>query len=174
MPFLTNIPALAGSPAFAAPAAAEILRDISAPTAPEAADGKLGCRHARHTVARGTLYRGPRQRLPHLAFLSQGLNQASTRSKHQKNWAVSVTWAVAWSFVHLILPMRTDTLKALSWGLLCLGTPQSGHHRHLGRHPEPPQDGTGLARPSPVSGKFSAWTRCLSRLVGSSQSIACW
>ena len=39
MPFLTNLPALAESPAFALPAAADILLDISTITALEAADG---------------------------------------------------------------------------------------------------------------------------------------
>ena len=37
--FLTNLPALAASPAFSSPTAADILRDFSAPTALEAADG---------------------------------------------------------------------------------------------------------------------------------------
>ena len=92
-------------------------------------------------------------------------SQASTRSKHQSNWAVVVTWAIAWNIVHLILPMRTDILKALTWELLCLGTPRSVitaiwaavQHRHKTAHLHPPIYGFG---------EFSSWTRCLSRLVG--------
>ena len=72
---------------------------------------------------------------------------------------------MAWGIVHLVLPMHTDTLKALTWELLCLGTPRSVitaiwaaiQHRHKSAHLPPPIYGFG---------EFSAWTRCLARLVG--------
>jgi hypothetical protein len=161
MPFLTNLPALAESPAFALPAAADILLDISTITALEAADGNWASAMTHMPAARC------------IADLTDAFNthlwparsQASTRSKHQSNWAVVVTWAIAWNIVHLILPMRTDILKALTWELLCLGTPRSVitaiwaavQHRHKTAHLHPPIYGFG---------EFSSWTRCLSRLVG--------
>ena len=57
--------------------------------------------------------------------------QASTRSKHQNNWAVVITWAVALNIAHLILTMHTDTLKALTWELLYRppARGRSGAHR---------------------------------------------
>lgn len=163
MPFLTNLPALAASPAFSTPLAAEILRDFSAPTALEAADGNWA-------AAMATIRLPAARSLSDLtdafnAHLWPSRSQASTRGKHQNNWAVVVTWAVAWGAVHLLLPMHTDTLKALTWELLCLGTPRSVitaiwaavQHRHKLAQLRPPIFGFG---------EFSAWTRCLSRLVG--------
>jgi hypothetical protein len=61
--------------------------------------------------------------------------------------------------------MSSDTLKGLSWELLCLGTPRSvitaiwaavqSRHRVA-----------GLTTPIYSFGEFAAWTRCLARLVG--------
>ena len=87
MPFLTNLPALAGSPAFTLPAAAEILHDISTITVLEAADGNWATAMSHMPAARC------------VADLTDAFNahlwparsQASTRSKHQSNWAVVVT-----------------------------------------------------------------------------------
>ena len=141
MPFLTNLPALENSPAFALPAATEILRDISTITALEATDENWATAMTHMPAARC------------VADLTDAFNahlwparsQASTRSKHQSNWAVVVTWAIAWNIVHLILPMHTDILKALTWELLCLGIPRSVisaiwaavQHRHKTAHLHP-------------------------------------
>jgi hypothetical protein len=97
-------------------------------------------------------------------------NQASSLAKYWVNWAVVITWAMAWKAVGLILPMSTNTLKALSWELLCMGTPRSvissiwsaiqNRHRTA-----------GLIAPISGFGEFSAWTRCLASLVGKPSAL---
>ena len=160
MPFLTNLPDLAGSPAFATPHASAVLLNQSQPTLLETAPGSWTSALA-----------GPPP--SSIADLVAAFNthvwpsraQASTRSKHWDNWAVVITWAVAWGVVHHILPMPTDILKALSWELLCMGTPRSVitaiwaavQHRH---------HCAGLPAPISGFGEFSAWTRCLASLLG--------
>ena len=163
MPFVTNLLDLAASPAFAACDPTDILCNLSAKTALETADGNWAGVPASLQPRPATC----------LADLTAAFNkhvwpsrsQASTRSKHWVNWAVVVTWAVAWGAAHLILPMSTDTLKGLSWELLCMGTPRSVitaiwaavQHRHRV---------AGLVPPISGFGEFSAWTRCLAGLVG--------
>ena len=118
MPFVTNLLDLAASPAFAACDPTDILCNLSAKTALESADGNWAGVPASLQPRPATC----------LADLTAAFNkhvwpsrsQASTRSKHWVNWAVVVTWAVAWGAAHLILPMSTDTLKGLSWELLCM------------------------------------------------------
>lgn len=163
MPFITNLPALAASPAFRACAPDDILCNLSAKTTLEAADGNWA----------GVAASLPPRPAACVADLTAAFNQhiwpsrsqASTRAKHWANWAVVVTWAIAWGAAHLILPMNTDTLKGLSWELLCMGTSRSVitaiwaavQHRHRTAGLPPPISGLG---------EFSAWTRCLAGLVG--------
>ena len=162
MPFITNLETLAAALVFGGSRAHPILLNMAAPTILEAANGNwASTAHALHTRAAS------------LQDLTDAFNthiwpsrsQPSTRSKHWDNWAVVVTWAIAWGAVHFILPMSTDTLKGLSWELLCMGTPRSviiaiwasiqNRHRVA-----------GLAPPIQGFGEFSAWTRCLACLVG--------
>ena len=163
MPFVTNLAALSESPAFQALPSPHVLLNTAAPTALEAADSNWA-------AVAATLHSRPASCIQELteAFnthLWPSRSQPSTRAKHWDNWAVVVTWAVAWGAIHLILPMSSDTLKGLSWELLCLGTPRSvitaiwaavqNRHRVA-----------GLTPPIHGFGEFAAWTRCLARLVG--------
>jgi hypothetical protein len=163
MPFVTNLADVAGSPAFAAVDPSIILLNTSARTALEQADGNWA------DVPLTLQPAAP----PSVAALTAAFNthiwpsrsQPSTRGKHWVNWAVVVTWAIAWGIVAAILPMSVDTLKALSWELLCMGTPRSvitsiwsavqNRHRVA-----------GLPPPITGAGEFSAWCRCLASIVG--------
>ena len=162
MPFITNLHALTAAPIFGGQQSAHILHNSATATALEAADGNWA------DVAPGL--HGHAHSIQDLtdAFnthLWPSRSQPSTRAKHWDNWAVVVTWAIAWGAIHFILPMSTDILKALSWELLCMGTPRSvitaiwaavqNRHRVA-----------GLQTPIYGFGEFSAWTRCLARLVG--------
>ena len=168
MPFITNFEDLVASPAFATPNASSILCNQSRPTALEAADGNWG------QVTGSLALPAPSS----ITDLVEAFNthvwpsraQSSTRSKHWDNWAVVITWAIAWGVVHSILPMHTDILKAITWELLCMGTPRSVitaiwaavQNRHKC---------AGLLPPIYGFGEFTAWTRCLSSLVGRPSSL---
>jgi hypothetical protein len=162
MPFVTNLADLASAPVFQDLPSHHILLNTAAPTALEAANGDWA------SVA-ASLHVNAAQSIQDLttAFdthLWPSRAQPSTRANHWSTWAVVVTWAVAWGAVHLILPMTSDTLKGLSWELRCMGTPRSVitaiwaaiQHRHKTAGFLPPIQGFG---------EFSAWTRCLVRLV---------
>jgi hypothetical protein len=61
--------------------------------------------------------------------------------------------------------MATDTLKAISWELLCMGTPRSVITA-IWAAVQNRQKVAGLPPPIAGLGEFSAWTRCLASLVG--------
>ena len=164
MPFITNLEDLVNSPAFHGTDTGAVLLNTSRRTALELADGRWD--DMAPTLAATAVAAS-------IADLTAAFNQhlwpsrsqASTRAKHWVNWAVVVTWAIAWKAVSLILPMHVNTLKALTWELLSLGTSRSvitgiwssvqNRHRVA-----------GLATPISGAGEFSAWVRCLSSLVG--------
>ena len=163
MPFVANLSALAASPAFDACDPAVILLNTSTKTALEKADGNWAATMA---GAAGSIPAS-------VAGLTAAFNthiwpsrsMASSRTKNWSNWAVVVTWAIAWHIVDSILPMPTDILKAFTWELLCMGTSRSViiaiwssiQNRHKV---------AGLKPPIIGAGEFSAWTRCLASLVG--------
>jgi hypothetical protein len=163
MPFLKNLSELADSPALQTPNSAGVLLNTSARTVLEAADGNAPAALAHALGPAPTSISGL------VAAFNQHIwpsrSQPLTRAKHWDNWAVVVTWAIAWGAVHAILPMHTDILKALTWELLCMGTPRSViiaiwaavQHRHRT---------AGLPPPIHGFGEFTAWTRCLSSLMG--------
>ena len=163
MPFVTNLAELAGSPAFHAVDTADLLLNTSARTALERADGNWARVPASLQPAPPTSVEALTAAFNLHIWPSR--SQQSTRAKHWPNWAVVVTWAIAWGMVAAILPMAADTLKALTWELLCMGTPRSvitaiwaaiqNRHRVA-----------GLPPPIAGPGEFSAWCRCLASLVG--------
>jgi hypothetical protein len=57
--------------------------------------------------------------------LAQACLQQRTRADYWRALRLLVTWAVARKTVHDILPMSLDTLKALTWDLLCFAVPSS-------------------------------------------------
>lgn len=163
MPFVTNLSSLAGSPAFAACNPTEILLNTSAKTVLEAADGNWTATMAHASAAIPTTVAGLTAAFNTHIWPSR--SAASSRGKNWSNWAVVVTWAIAWRIVHCILPMDTDILKGLTWELLCMGTSRAVitaiwsaiQNRHRVAGLKPPIHGAG---------EFSAWTRCLASLVG--------
>ncbi len=50
---------------------------------------------------------------------------APTRADYWRAWRLVVTWAVARQAVHDILRMPLDTLKALTWDMVCFAVPSS-------------------------------------------------
>jgi hypothetical protein len=117
MPFVRNLAELADSPAFSGVDTEMITHNASAKTALELADGNWG------GVAPGLTATNVASSVVDLteAFTTHiwpSRSQASTRAKHWPNWAVVVTWAIAWGALALILSMAT----AISWELLCMGT----------------------------------------------------
>jgi hypothetical protein len=56
---------------------------------------------------------------------STSRRQPRTRADYWWAWRLVVTWAVARQAVHDILPMLLDTLKALTWDMVCLAVPSS-------------------------------------------------
>jgi hypothetical protein len=163
MPFLKNLAELADAPVLSTANAAGVLLNTSARTALESADGNAAAALAH--AANSALSSIPDLVAAFNQHIWPSRSQPSTRSKHWDNWAVVVTWAIAWGVVHAILPMSTDILKALTWELLCMGTPRSViiaiwaaiQHRHRT---------AGLIPPIQGFGEFSAWTRCLSSVLG--------
>jgi hypothetical protein len=163
MPFIANLEVLANSPAFHGTDTSAVLLNTSRRTALERADGRWDAMAPTlATVAAASITELTAAFNEHLW---PSRSQASTRAKHWVNWAVVVTWAIAWRAVHLILPMHANTLKALTWELLSLGTSRSvitgiwsaiqNRHRVA-----------GMNTPITGAGEFSAWIRCLSSLVG--------
>jgi hypothetical protein len=47
------------------------------------------------------------------------------RAYYWRAWRLVITWAVARQAVHDMLPMSLDTLKALTWDLICFAVPSS-------------------------------------------------
>ena len=163
MPFLTNLAELKDAAPFDGLDSTDILLNLSKPTSLEQADGHW-------TPAIASIAQPAPRSVQGLvdAFnlhVWPSRSQPSTRSKHWNNWAVVVTWAIAWGLLSHILPMPTDILKAITWELLCMGTPRSvitaiwaavqNRHRVA-----------GLLPPILGFGEFSAWTRCLSSILG--------
>ena len=132
LPLLQNLADLQHSPAFHGTVTSLILLNLSAKTALAAAHGDWApVATALHTQA-----------VTSLADLTTALNthlrpyraQPFTRSKHWRNWAAVVMWAIAWGATGHILPAHTDTLKALTWELplaphLSSGQPGPPHGR---------------------------------------------
>jgi integrase len=168
MPYLLNLPDLAGSPAFQHCDIASILLNTSAPTALEQTDGNW------RAAAPFTIQ--PVEALvPSLAAAFNTLvwpsrNAASTRSKHWTMWATAITWGVARNTTHDLFPMSTTTLKALTMDLIGLQTPRSVilaiwsaiQNRHRG---------AGLRTPIHGPNEFSAWSRLLASLQGAPRPL---
>ena len=103
-----------------------ILLDDSAPTALERADGNWG-----PAVRQlGGPYVGADVSVQALAaafdqYLAPACRQPRTRADYWRAWRLVVTWAVARNVVPDILPMSLETLKALTWDLVCFAVPSS-------------------------------------------------
>ena len=117
LPIVRNLELLAGADIFEGIDTGPILADISESTALERADGhwELAICHL-----------GGPYRHRSLADLTAQFNrhvwpsraEPKTRAKNWRYWSCTVSWAIARKAVKLLLPMSTDTLKALTWDLI--------------------------------------------------------
>jgi integrase len=168
MPFLVNLQALSSSPAFQLCSRAALLHNSVAPTALELADGNW--RSAAHTLVQGVSASAAALTASFDSLIGPARNTPSTRAKNWDMWSTAVTWGVARGTAHLLLPMKTSTLKALTMDMLGLGTPRSVilatwsavQNRHRA---------AGLRTPIDGPGEFSAWTRTLASLQGAPRPL---
>jgi integrase len=168
MPYLINLPALAGSPAFQNCDTSILLRDISAPTALELTDGDW--RAAAPVTTQPLAAPVPALAAAFTDLVWPSRNAVSTRAKNWTMWATAVTWGVARDATHLLFPMTTSTLKALTMDLMDLHTPRSVilavwsavQNRHRG---------AGLRTRIRGMNEFTAWTRLLASLQGAPRPL---
>ena len=168
MPYLLNLPQLAGSPAFQHCNITALLHNASAPTALERSDGDW--RAAAPIVAQPLSAPVSSIAAAFHDLVWPSRNAVSTRAKNWTMWATAVTWGVARNASHLLFPMSTPTLQALTMDLMGLRTPRSViiaiwsaiQNRHRG---------AGL--PTPIRGpnEFSTWTRLLGSLQGAPRPL---
>ena len=57
--------------------------------------------------------------------LAPAYRQPCTRAVYWRAWRLVITWAVARKAVQDILPMSLNTLKALTWDMICFAVPSS-------------------------------------------------
>ena len=166
LPALTNLGELQHAVAFRVTGRERILLDDSAPTALERADGNWG-----PAVRQlGGPYVGADVSVQALAaafdqYLAPACRQPRTRADYWRAWRLVVTWAVARNVVPDILPMSLETLKALTWDLVCFAVPSSqielvwksvqSRHRQFQLRP-----------PMSEANQFTSWARMLGSIRG--------
>ena len=168
MPYLINLPDLAGSPAFERCDTSILLRNASAPTALERTDGDW--RAAAPIITQPLTAPVPALAAAFTELVWPSRNAVSTRAKNWTMWATAVTWGVARNATLSLFPMSTNTLKALTMDLLSLRTPRSVilavwsavQNRHRG---------AGLPTPIRGANEFTAWTRLLASLQGAPRPL---
>jgi hypothetical protein len=166
LPALDNLGELRHATAFNAVDRARIFLDDSAPTALEHADGNWGPAVRRlgshHASAGATVAALAAAFDKHLA---PACRQPRTRADYWRAWRLVVTWAVARQAVHDILPMPLDTLKALTWDMVCFAVPSSqielvwksvqARHRQF-----------QLRQPLCEANQYSSWVKMLGSIRG--------
>ena len=166
LPALENLGELRHATAFSAVDRARIFLDDSAPTALEHADGNWGPAVRRlgshHASAGATVVALAAAFDKHLA---PACRQPRTRADYWRAWRLVVTWAVARQAVHDILPMPLDTLKALTWDMVCFAVPSSqielvwksvqARHRQF-----------QLRQPLCEANQYSSWVKMLGSIRG--------
>jgi hypothetical protein len=166
LPVPLNVMELAHASAFAGVDRGRILLDDSAPTALERADGNWGPA-ARRLGATGG---GAGATVASLAaefdrHLAPSIRQPRTRADYWRAWRLVVTWGVARKALGSVLPMWPETLKALTWDLVCFAVPTSQvelvwkavQARHRQFHLPPP-----LCE----ANQFSSWAKMLGAIRG--------
>ena len=126
LPAIENLGELHGAAVFRQVDRDRILLNDSLPTALERADGNWG--PAVRRLAGSRLDANTTVARLAAAFdrhLGPACRQPSTRADYWRAWRLVVTWAVARKAVHAILPMSLETLKALTWDLVCFAVPSS-------------------------------------------------
>ena len=166
LPAVNNIHELSHLEVFSEVDRDRLLFDDSAPTALERADGNWGpaVRRLSDKPAEG----GTTVATLAAAFdrhLGPACRQPRTRADYWRAWRLVVTWAVARKAVKDVLPMKLDTLKALTWDLVCFHVPSSqiemvwkavqARHRLF-----------QLRQPLCEANQYSSWVRMLGSIRG--------
>ena len=126
LPALVNLETVRDARAFDGLDKERLLGNDAAPTALERANGNWGPAVRRLCDAQAT----PAATIASLAaefdrHLAPAVRQPRTRADYWRAWRLVVTWAVARKAVAHILPMSLETLKALTWDMVCFAVPSS-------------------------------------------------
>ena len=126
LPALVNLETVRDARAFDGSDKERLLGNDAAPTALERANGNWGPAVRRLCDAQAT----PAATISSLAaefdrHLAPAVRQPRTRADYWRAWRLVVTWAVARKAVAHILPMSLETLKALTWDMVCFAVPSS-------------------------------------------------
>ena len=126
LPAITNLDAVRDASVFAGVDKSRLFLNDTAPTALERANGNWGPAVRRLCDAGAS----PSATVASLSaafdqHLASASRQPRTRADYWRAWRLVVTWAVARKAVDLILPMSIDTLKALTWDMVCFAVPSS-------------------------------------------------
>jgi len=126
LPALVNLEAVRNARAFDGVDRDRLLSNNAAPTALERANGHWGPAVRRLCDAHAS----PAATIASLAadfdrHLAPAVRQPRTRADYWRAWRLVVTWAVARKAVAHILPMSLETLKALTWDMVCFAVPSS-------------------------------------------------
>ena len=145
------------------PAWQAALRDDSLNSPLDTADGHYEHALARLTSTTPTTIAAMSQAFgDHIAPLGSA---SATRAKATRYWRSCLTWALARNALPRVLPMSSDTLLAMLWEFIAMGSSRSTLKAVvdavIARH-------RSAQLPSPVSGDmtYSRLTRCLGRLLG--------
>ena len=126
LPAIVNLEAVRDAGVFSGVDKSRIFLNDTAPTALERANGNWGPAVRGLCDARAN----PGATVASLSaefdrHLAPACRQPRTRADYWRAWRLVVTWAVARKAVDLILPMSLETLKALTWDMVCFAVPSS-------------------------------------------------
>ena len=166
LPAVNNIHELSHLAIFSEIDKERVLWNDSAPTALERADGNWGPAVRRLcNGAEGVNVTVAALTAAFNRYLGPAVRQPRTRADYRRAWRLVVTWAVARKAVKDILPMKLDTLKALTWDLVCFHVPSSqielvwkavqSRHRLFQLRP-----------PLCEANQYSSWVRMLGSIRG--------
>ena len=166
LPAIVNLEAVRGARVFEVADEARLFLNDAAPTHLERANGHWGpavrslCDSQANPTATVASLAAAFDR-----HLAPAIRQPRTRADYWRAWRLVVTWAVARKAVDSILPMSLDTLKALTWDMVCFAVPSSqvelvwrsiqARHRQF-----------QLRLPLGETGQYSMWTRMLGSVRG--------
>jgi hypothetical protein len=126
LPAIVNLEAVRAASIFSGVDTHKIFLNDTAPTALERASGNWGPAVRSLCDAQAS----PAATVASLAaqfeqHLAPAIRQPRTRADYWRAWRMVVTWAIARKAVEMILPMPLETLKALTWDMVCFAVPSS-------------------------------------------------
>ena len=166
LPAITNLDAVRDASAFAGVDKSRLFLNDTAPTALERAKGNWG------PAVRGLCDAGasPAATVASLSaafdqHLAPAGRQPRTLADYWRAWRLVVTWAVARKAVDLILPMSMDTLKALTWDMVCFAVPSS-QIEMVWRSIQARHSQFQLRQPFFEQNQYSLWVKMLGSVRG--------